>query len=236
MKNFSYALIMLAMISSCSQPKEVDLIIYNAKIYTVDSAFSVQSAMAISNGKVESVDNDKAILSRYFSSKIINMNGGFVYPGFIDAHSHFVGYAEGLVSRADLVGTASFEEVLLRLQEFENQFPSQWLVGRGWDQNDWEKQEFPTKERLDELWPNKPVYLSRVDGHAALLNSKALQIAGITADCPNSYSGNSRIHKKKRSFRGRAQLFLQRFNKRLRCWIRICRYSIFRCPAERRSP
>jgi hypothetical protein len=106
----------------------------------------------------------------------------FVYPGFIDAHSHFISYGLSKVIRADLTGTTSFDEIIERLKKFETEYPAEWLVGRGWDQNDWENNSFPTKEKLDELWPNKAVYLTRIDGHAALLNSKALELSGISGE------------------------------------------------------
>ncbi|NOR86498.1 MAG: amidohydrolase family protein, partial [Bacteroidales bacterium] len=91
----------------------------------------------------------------------------------------FISYGEGLVSRADLVATKSFDEVISRLKKFEKDFSSEWLIGRGWDQNDWTNTAFPEKEELDKIWPDKPIYLTRIDGHAALVNTKALELAGI---------------------------------------------------------
>lgn len=181
MRNIIAMIFLVSILGACKAPKEVDLIIYNANIYTVDSSFTIAESMAIKDGKIISVGTNESIQAEFNAGNRMNLNGGFVYPGFIDAHSHFISYGESMVSRADLVGTKSFDEILIRLQEFESHFSAEWLDGRGWDQNDWEIIAFPTKEKLDELWPNKPVYLTRIDGHAALVNSKALALAGITA-------------------------------------------------------
>ncbi|NJO89200.1 MAG: amidohydrolase family protein [Chloroflexia bacterium] len=104
-----------------------------------------------------------------------------VLPGFIDAHCHFTGY--GLDKyKCRLFGTASFEEVLERIKEYDKTNKYTWIYGRGWDQNDWEVKEFPTNEKLDEAFPDKPVILTRVDGHALIANSEALKRAGITVE------------------------------------------------------
>jgi len=105
----------------------------------------------------------------------------FVYPGFIDAHCHFLGY--GLNKRqAQLYGSKSYDEVLNILSEYAKTNTKGWLLGRGWDQTRWEGQEFPSKEKLDSLFPETPVYLTRVDGHAALVNSVVLNLANITSE------------------------------------------------------
>lgn len=174
-------LLLITIAFSCKSPKQADVIIHNAQIFTVDSLFSTAQAIAIKEGKIIGIGSDENILNEFWAEELINLNQKYLYPGFIDAHSHFMSYGLGKVSRADLVGSKSYNEVLDILKEFEQKFPSEWLVGRGWDQNDWETQEFPTKEKLDELWPNKPVYLTRIDGHAALVNSKALALANIDA-------------------------------------------------------
>ncbi|MEZ5084181.1 MAG: amidohydrolase [Bacteroidales bacterium] len=167
---------------SCKSPKEhVDLIVYNAIIYTVDESFSVQQAFAVKDGKFLAVGSDNAILANYTSDNLIDAEQKPIYPGFYDAHCHFYGYGTNLIKRADLVGTKSFEEVILRLKEHYKKYPSDWLEGRGWDQNDWEVKDFPTKNLLDDAFPDIPVFLIRIDGHAAIANSKALEKANITA-------------------------------------------------------
>jgi predicted amidohydrolase YtcJ len=163
---------------SCNTGKDVDLIIYNAKIYTVDSLFTIAEAMAVKGGKIEATGTSTDINARYKSANKINAEGKTIYPGFIDAHAHFYRYGLGLQT-ADLTGTTSWENILTQLQSFAQQNSEGWLVGRGWDQNDWTIKEFPTKEGLDSLFPNRPVLLTRVDGHAAVANQKAIDLAGL---------------------------------------------------------
>ena len=179
----SISIFLIISMIACSSPKEpVDLIVHNAVVYTVDNTFTIQQAFAVKDGKFVAVGTNDAILGNYSTDAVIDANGLSVYPGFYDAHCHFYGYGTNLISRADLVGTKSFEEVIQRLQEHSEKYPSEWLEGRGWDQNDWEDKRFPTKELLDEVFPDKPVYLIRIDGHAAIVNTEALKRAGITAE------------------------------------------------------
>ncbi|RZL16983.1 MAG: amidohydrolase [Pedobacter sp.] len=159
--------------------KKVDLVVYNAKIYTIDESFNVVEAMAIKDGKILAVGTSSDIRKKYPAKEELNAKGNAIYPGFIDAHAHFFGYAESL-NNANLTETQSWEEVLERVQVFAKTQPDGWLTGRGWDQNDWPNKQFPTKEKLDELFPDRPVLLTRIDGHAAIANQKALDAAKIT--------------------------------------------------------
>ncbi len=178
--HFTAAILILFIMTSCENQKEqADLIIFNALVYTVDESFTVQEAFAIKDGKFVAVGTNTAIKGNYTSVEIIDAQGKPVYPGFIDAHCHFSGYGYNLLKRADLVGTKSFEEVIDRLKEHQNKTNSEWIEGRGWDQNDWVVKEFPTNQLLDDAFPDNPVYLTRIDGHAAIANSQALQLAGI---------------------------------------------------------
>jgi predicted amidohydrolase YtcJ len=174
------ALVLLCFLASCRDTPEADLLIYNAHIYTVDSFFSVAEAMAVKDGKILEVGTSADLTRKYYSRNKINASGQYVYPGFIDAHAHFYRYGLGLQT-ADLVGTTSWEAILTRLDSFAAKNPEGWLIGRGWDQNDWAVKEYPTKERLDQLFPTRPVLLTRVDGHAALANQVALNAAGVRA-------------------------------------------------------
>ena len=159
----------------------VDKIIHNAKIYTVNEKFETAQAMAVLNGKVVGIGNELEIMAKFRSNDTENLHGKTVYPGFIDAHSHFTGFAMDKW-KAELVGTKSWDEVLEKLVQYSKNSPMQWIYGRSWDQNDWPVKEFPNKEKLDQLFPDRPVYLKRIDGHAAIANQKALDIAGITAE------------------------------------------------------
>lgn len=183
------------MLSSCSREKmTADLIIHHATIYSVDSSFTVYEAMCIKGGKVLAMGSNQDILKTYEAKETTDAKGKFIFPGFIDAHCHFLGYGLGL-QQVDLTSTKSFDEVLTRVVNFakrEKQFPEEaslstakktteitWIIGRGWDQNDWHSKEYPTKSKLDSLFPETPVFLTRIDGHAALVNSKALQLAQV---------------------------------------------------------
>lgn len=179
--NLSLILTLLIMMS-CSQIKEeVDLIVFNTKVYTVDSAFNTAESFVVKDGKFYDVGTNEEMLAKYSAPNNFNAIGQTVFPGFIDGHCHFYGYGLGLQQNADLRGTKSTEEIIERLKEFREDHPYAWLTGRSWDQNDWEIKEFPGKEVLDAAFPDIPVYLTRVDGHAAWVNSKAIELAKITA-------------------------------------------------------
>ena len=180
--NFLILIFALLMLNSCQfLNEEADFVVINANIYTLDESFSKASAMAIKDGKILAVGDEK-LLKTYSTQLLIDANGGYIYPGFYDAHCHFLGYGVGKLKRADLSGTVSFDEVLDRVSAHAERNPSDWIIGRGWDQNDWEVKEFPDREELDKLFPDRPVYLTRIDGHAALVNGEALRRAGITGE------------------------------------------------------
>ena len=171
---------------------QTDTIIYKAeKIYTADTGFSLASSMVVSGGVILYVGNDKTADSLYPKARFINYGSNIIYPGFIDAHCHFLAYTKGL-SQADLVGTKSEQEVIKRLKNYVKKNkarfrttdanPKPWIVGRGWDQNDWENKEFPTMESLNRAFPNIPVCLSRIDGHAVWINQAAIKLLKLNTD------------------------------------------------------
>ena len=178
MRKLFSLLVLSFFLFSCQQ--KVDLLIYNAKVYTVDSSFSMAEAIAVKGGKIEAVGSSKELLEKYDATEKIDAGGKPVYPGFIDAHAHFFRYGLGLQT-ADLVETKSWDEILGRLQTFAQQNKEGWIVGRGWDQNDWAVKAYPDKSKLDELFPDRPVLLTRIDGHAAIANQQALDAAGVQA-------------------------------------------------------
>ena len=155
------------------QKISADLVVYNAKIYTVDDQFSIKEAMAVQDGKIVATGTTTQIKNEFYSNKNLDAAGKFIYPGFIDAHAHFLAYGLGLQT-VDLTGTKSWEECLSRLKDYAATHKDGWLKGRGWDQNDWDVKNFPNKDKLDELFPDQPVFLTRVDGHAAIANEKAM--------------------------------------------------------------
>ena len=185
-------LVFTSLLQSCK--KSVDYIAYNGNIYTVNNDFNVASAFAVKDGKFIDVGNDE-IFSKYNTNEKIDLNGSTVLPGLIDAHCHF--YGLGLNQNViDLTGTSSFNEILEKIA-FENN--KDVIRGRGWDQNDWEIKEFPNKLKLDLAYPNTPVILERIDGHAYLVNQKALDIAGIDI---NTTSTNGTVLSKKGKLTG----------------------------------
>jgi len=166
-------------LTSCGDPKKVDTLVVNAVIYTVDSSFSTAQAMAIKDGIIVATGTDAEILVAYTAPEKIDAKGQAVYPGFIDAHAHFVGYGKSLF-QVDLFGTTSWEEAVERVKVFAAAHPElTWIEGRGWDQNKWPGKKYPTNALLNTLFPNTPVVLQRVDGHAAIANQKAFNIAGV---------------------------------------------------------
>ncbi len=169
------------LLSSCSHKQQVDLIVRNAVVYRVDSTFSNAESFAIKDGKFIAVGSNEEIQNNYEAKETTDAKGKAVYPGFIDSHCHFYGYGKGLVE-VNLVGTKSFEEVIQRVVDYSKTNKSEWIIGRGWDQNDWAIKEFPNRYKLDKLFPNNPVFLQRIDGHAALVNREALKRAEIMAD------------------------------------------------------
>ncbi len=173
---------------ACKTKKQADLIVFNAKVYTVDAQFSTAEAFAVKAGRVVAVGKTADIVAQYDTQNKLDAEGKPIYPGFIDAHAHFYNYGATLQT-ANLVGTKSWEEILDKLVVFSSKntqnteggktTTQDWLIGRGWDQNDWTIKEYPTKKRLDELFPNRPVFLTRVDGHAAIVNEAAIKLAGL---------------------------------------------------------
>ncbi len=165
-------------IFSCTHKQQVDLIVHNAIVYTVDSTLSNAESFAVKDGKFIAVGKNEEIQNKYEAKETIDAKGKAIYPGFIDSHCHFYGYGKGLTD-VNLVGTKSFDEVIQRVVEYSKTNKSEWIIGRGWDQNDWAIKEFPNKRKLDSIFPHTPVFLQRIDGHAVLVNSKALELAGI---------------------------------------------------------
>lgn len=176
---FGMFITILFLMSSCTNKTSVDLIVHNAKIYTVDADFSMAEAFAVKDGKFVAVGNENDITNHYTAPEVIDAQGHPVYPGFMDGHCHFSGYAENLVRWANLKGCQSFDEVIERLKIHDSLHPSEWLLGRGWDQNLWTPTEFPDNQRFAEEFPDRKVLLTRVDGHAVLVSKEVLDLAGI---------------------------------------------------------
>jgi predicted amidohydrolase YtcJ len=169
-------------ITGCGfQDRKADLIVHNAHIVTLDSAEHVYEAMAIKDGRILELGPERQIMNRYAATKTYDAAGRTVYPGFIDGHCHFFGYGLNK-QKIDLQGVKNWDEAVERTVAFAKAHPkTEWIMGRGWDQNLWEGKAFPDNTRLNELFPDRPVLLQRVDGHAAVVNQVAMDRVGLTA-------------------------------------------------------
>jgi len=159
-----------------------DLVLTNGRIYTVDNARPIVSALAVRGGRVVFVGSDaEAKALAIPSTRVIDLRGMTVVPGIVDAHAHLLGLGYMLQS-ANVAGSTSYQEVIDRVRAWAKDVkPGAWIVGRGWDQTRWASREFPTHEALSRAFPSNPVVLERVDGHALLANTKAMELAKITA-------------------------------------------------------
>lgn len=174
---FLMATLAVVFFTGCKS-KDADLLLVNGIVYTADAPGTVAQAIAIKDGKIVAVGRTNDLKFEYNADSVVDLRGAFVYPGFIDAHCHYYGYAMNL-NRVNLVGTTSWEEAVTLVDSFAIHQPEGWILGRGWDQNDWKDQEWPSKSLLDKRYPDRPVLLRRVDGHAAIANQAALDAAGI---------------------------------------------------------
>ncbi len=176
-----YSVLLIVCCFSCTNKVAVDLIVHHAKIYTANASFDTASAMAVQEGKIIAIGSNEEIIKNYASDNQINAEGKSIYPGFIDAHAHFIGYAFSL-QHVNLTGTNSWQACIDKLTNYISTKKikhGEWIEGEGWDQNDWDIKTFPTKALLDQYFPNNPIVLSRIDGHALIANQLAIDMAGI---------------------------------------------------------
>ncbi|MBK8060938.1 MAG: amidohydrolase [Gemmatimonadetes bacterium] len=168
-----------------------DLIVTNARIYTVDQNRPVVDAMAIRGGRIVATGPARLITAMKGSStQVVDLDGKTVIPGMIDAHVHLMGLGQALQT-VDLRGTTSYDEIIARVAERAKGTPAgRWIMGVAWDQNDWADTRFPTHDKLSAAVPGHPVFLFRVDGHAALLNAAAMKAAAITASSKDPFGGH----------------------------------------------
>lgn len=174
------ATMILALLLSVAAP--ADLIVTNARIYTVDEARPRAAALAVKDGRVAFVGSEgEALALRGPSTRMVDARGNTVIPGMVDAHAHLLGLGLSLKA-VKLQGTRSYDEVIRRVVERAKDTPKgRWIEGRGWDQNRWGDTRFPTHDALSQAVPDHPVVLTRVDGHALLANAAAMKAANVTA-------------------------------------------------------
>lgn len=178
----------LALLFGMAGSQIADLVIVDAKVYTVDAATPTASAIAVKGDRILAVGDD---VSKHVgrATRRIVANGATVVPGFIDSHGHMEGFGESL-EILDLRHTRSVDEVLNLVREVATARPEgTWIRGRSWDQTRWPRKQFPTAGQLSSVSANHPVYLTRVDGHAGWANLKALELAGVTASSPDPPGG-----------------------------------------------
>ncbi|OAB81795.1 amidohydrolase [Cochleicola gelatinilyticus] len=179
---FFYFSIVFVIFQSCApEKKSADLLVKNANIYTVNETFDKANSFVVKDGKIVEIGIKPELELKYRIAETYDAKGKTIVPGLIDAHAHLVNLGMTLQD-VDLKDTKSFDEIVERVVAFQKEKKTDFILGRGWDQNDWENKEFPTNEMLDSLFPITPVILTRIDGHASIVNSIVLQMAGITAD------------------------------------------------------
>ena len=177
-------------LATAAPAQQADLILMNGRVYTADAALPRAQAVAVRGDRIAFVgSNEEAEALRGTGTRVIDVAGKAVIPGMIDSHGHLTGLGSALRT-VDLVGTRSLDEVTERVRRRAAQAPANaWVLGRGWDQNDWQDTRFPTHDALSAAVPNHPVVLTRIDGHAIFANAKAMQLAGITRTTPDPAGG-----------------------------------------------
>src|SRR5262245_36743424 len=160
--------------------RAADIVFVGATVVTNDPAKPFAEAVAVEGGRVMAVGT-LAEIERVTGpgTKRERLDGAVLLPGLVDAHAHVVGLGDALAT-LDLSGTTSYEEVLERVRRTAREQPSGWILGRGWDQNDWADKAFPDGAKLEQAAPGRPVWLRRIDGHAGVASPAALAAAGIT--------------------------------------------------------
>ena len=190
MKRFSTYLALCVLAPAAIKAQAADLVLTNGRIYTVDNARPIVNALAVRDGRVMFIGSDaeaKALVRP--STRVVDLHGAAVYPGFTDAHAHLLGLGATL-RRVNLAGSTSYDEVISRVQAWaKNVKPGEWIQGRGWDQNRWPVKEFPAHNALSRAFPDNPVVLTRIDGHALLANAKAMELAHVTASTTDPAGG-----------------------------------------------
>jgi hypothetical protein len=179
---------------SMSYAEEADLVLKNGTVITMDEAMPEASVVAVKDDRIVWVGNQSEV-EKWIgkNTQVLDLHGGFVYPGLIESHAHIVGLGQTR-SILDLVGTTDKSVIVKKVQDrVKNAEKGKWILGRGWDQNDWPVKEFPTAADLDAVSPANPVLLSRIDGHAMWVNSTAMKLAAITASTKDPDGG--KIHR-----------------------------------------
>lgn len=172
------SILTLLLLQSCMKGESADLVIHNAKVHTMEDADKVYDAIAIKDGKIIEVGSERQILNKYSAEKYIDAASKDVYPGFTDAHGHILSYARQKLS-VNLVGCKSYDEMLVRIEKYQSKHNRKFIIGRGWDQSRWKADDMPLNDRLNLLFPDIPVCLFRIDGHALLANNYLIEKSDV---------------------------------------------------------
>lgn len=170
--------ILLLFLSSCMKGEQVDLIIHNAVVHTMTDSDPKADAIAIRDGKIVEVGPERQILNKYRAEEIINAQNRDIYPGWTDAHGHILNYARLKLS-VNLIGCQSYDEMIVRIDKYQSRHNRKFVIGRGWDQSLWGGDELPNNKKLNELFPDMPVCLFRIDGHALLANDYLIKRSNV---------------------------------------------------------
>lgn len=195
LKILLFGLSMLFVVA-CSSPDPADIVLRGGKVLTVDGDFSTAEAVAVMGDKIVFVGSS-ADVEGYVgaNTEVIELDGKLLIPGLIDSHGH-VGNQGAFLDNLDFFGTTSYTQIIDIIKERADELqPGEWILGRGWDQNDWDVKEFPVHDALSRAVPNNPVVVTRVDGHAILANAKAMEAAGVTRSTQSPDGG--KIHQKR---------------------------------------
>jgi predicted amidohydrolase YtcJ len=173
-----------------AQSEPADTLFINGNIHTVSDRQPHAEAIAVSGGRIIFVgSNAEAVKYRAEAARLVDLGGRTVVPGLTDSHCHIFGIGAREMN-LNLEGTTSLEDFLAKVKERVRQTPpGQWVTGRGWIETFWKPQTFPTRSDLDKVSPDNPVFLTRADGHGAVVNSAALKIVGIDKETPNPFGG-----------------------------------------------
>jgi predicted amidohydrolase YtcJ len=190
MRTFVTTIFCLTFLSlAMGQTQVADIVFENGKIWTVDKAKPTAEAVAVLDGKILAVGSSSE-MKRYEgeSTKVVDLKGKRMLPGFIDDHTHFMSGGFQL-QNVDLRYAKSQQEFARLIKERAEKYPTRWMTGGDWDHDNWPGGELPTKEMIDEYTPNTPVFVNRYDGHMALANSYAMKLAGVTKETTDPEGG-----------------------------------------------
>lgn len=192
MRKISWALLLLVLVlpSAQSKTEQADIVFKNGNIYTVNERQPHAEAIAVKAGKIIFVGSNKDVKTyEGKDTRVVDLHGNTVVPGMTDSHCHLMGVGEREMT-LNLEGSMSIEDFLAKVKaQVDRAKPGEWVTGRGWIETFWKPPVFPTRWELDKISPNNPVFLTRADGHASIVNSAALKIAGINKDTKNPFNG-----------------------------------------------